>query len=68
MSGGGTVFPPPGHIRIYDPNIKPDSFIVVQYTEVSNGNAAGVASQGNGWFIATGSPNKSFQYIALTPQ
>ena len=68
MSRGGSVFPPPGQIQINDPNITPDSFIIVQYVEISNGNALGVASQGNGWFIATGSPNKPFQYIVLTPQ
>jgi hypothetical protein len=68
LSTGGTIFPPPGQIKINDPNIKPDSYIIVQYTEVSNGNAIGVASQGNGWFVATGSPNKPFQYVVLTPQ
>ena len=68
MSGGESSFPPPGQITIYDSNVKPGSFVIVQYSEISNGNAIGVASQGNGYFTATGSPNKPFRYIVLTPQ
>lgn len=68
MSSGGNTFPPPGQIQINDSNVTPGSFIILQYSEVSNGNAIAVASQGNGWFIASGSPNKPFQYVVLTPQ
>jgi hypothetical protein len=39
--------------------------IILIYTEVSNGNALGVASQRNGAFVASGSPNKPFKYIIL---
>ena len=67
-SGGPLVFPPPGQIRIDDPAITAYSIIIVQYDEYSNGNAIGVASQGKGWFVASGSPNKPFKYIVLTPQ
>jgi hypothetical protein len=67
-SSGFGVFPPPGQIRIDDGAATPNSFIVVIYDEISNGNAIGVASQGNGWFVATGSPNKPFKYLILTPQ
>ncbi|HYC59966.1 MAG TPA: hypothetical protein VEK79_10420 [Thermoanaerobaculia bacterium] len=68
MSVGTSVFPPPGQIRIYDNAIKANSVIIVMYVEISNGNACGVASQTNGSFVATGSPNKPFKYIILTPQ
>lgn len=67
MSVGDSIFPPPGTIRIYDGAVRPNSVIILIYTEVSNGNALGVASQGNGSFVATGSPNKPFRYIILTP-
>jgi hypothetical protein len=67
-STGASSFPPPGSIKIWDGAVNANSFIVVQYDEISNGNAIGVASQGNGWFVATGSPNKPFKYIVLTPQ
>jgi hypothetical protein len=67
-STGASSFPPPGSIKIWDGAVNANSFIMVQYDEISNGNAIGVASQGNGWFVATGSPNKPFKYIVLTPQ
>jgi hypothetical protein len=67
-STGGSVFPPPGQIKIYDGAVKANSFIMVQYSEYTHGNAIGVASQGDGWFVADGSPNKPFQYVVLTPQ
>ena len=68
MSQGWSSFPPPGSIMISDANVTANSFIIVQYDEISNGNAIAVASQGNGWFVASGSPNKPFKYIVLTPQ
>ncbi len=68
MSQGWSSFPPPGSIMISDSNVTLNSFIIVQYDEVSNGNAIAVASQGNGWFVASGSPNKAFKYLVLTPQ
>ena len=67
MSVGDSMFPPPGTIRIYDSAVRPNSVVILIYTEVSNGNALGVASQSNGSFVATGSPNKPFRYIILTP-
>ena len=42
--------------------------IILSYIEYSNGNALGIASQSNGSFVATGSPNKPFQYVVLTIQ
>ena len=66
--GGPYIFPPGGRITIYDGTIKPNSFILLTYVDVSNGNALGVESVGNGSFVATGSPNKPFKYIVLTVQ
>jgi hypothetical protein len=57
------VFPPGGEITIRDSNAHANSIILLLYTEVSNGNALGVASQSNGSFVASGSPNKPFKYI-----
>jgi hypothetical protein len=65
---GYRVFPPGGSITINDPNAKPDSMIIPLYTVVSNGNAIGIESQGNGSFVATGSPNKPFKYVILNIQ
>lgn len=65
MSVGTSTFPHPGTITIYDSSIRANSVILVQYIEISNGNALGVASQKNGSFVATGSPNKPFQYIVF---
>jgi hypothetical protein len=67
-TGGPYTFPPGGSIRITDSDVKPNSFIVLMYVEVSNGNALGVASVSNGSFVASGSPNKPFKYLILTPQ
>ena len=64
--GGPYVFPPGGSLRIYDGAITTNSFVLLTYVEVSNGNALGVASISNGSFIATGSPNKPFKYVVLT--
>ena len=66
MSVGESVFPPPGQIRIYDGAVTANSVVILIYTEVSNGNALGIASQSAGSFVATGSPNKPFKYIILT--
>lgn len=66
MSVGEAVFPPPGNITIHDGAIRPNSVILLSYIEVSNGNALGIASQSNGSFVASGSPNKPFKYIILT--
>jgi hypothetical protein len=63
MITGTRTFPPPGQITINDPAITSNSVIILIYTEVSNGNALGVASQRNGSFVATGSPNKPFRYV-----
>jgi hypothetical protein len=65
MVTGNRTFPPPGEITIYDSSITTNSAIILVYAEVSNGNALGVASQRNGSFVATGSPNKPFKYIIL---
>jgi hypothetical protein len=65
MSVGTATFPPPGHITISDSSIRANSVILVMYIEISNGNALGVASQKNGSFVATGSPNKPFKYVIL---
>jgi hypothetical protein len=65
MSVGTSTFPPPGNITISDSSIRANSVIIVMYIEVSNGNACGVASQKNGSFVATGSPNKPFKYVIL---
>jgi hypothetical protein len=62
------VFPPPGEISINDSSVTSDSFIIPIYTEVSNGNAIGIESVRNGGFVATGSPNKPFRYIVVTPR
>jgi hypothetical protein len=48
--------------------VTPNSFIILTYVEISNGNALGIESQRNGSFVATGSPNKPFSYIVLTIQ
>ncbi|MGZ5444596.1 MAG: hypothetical protein ACXW5J_23180 [Thermoanaerobaculia bacterium] len=64
--GGPYVFPPGGSLRIYDGAITSNSFVLLTYVEVSNGNALGVASISNGSFVATGSPNKPFKYVVLT--
>jgi hypothetical protein len=64
--GGPYVFPPGGSLYIADPNVTQNSFIILTYIDVSNGNALGIESQSNGSFVATGSPNKPFQYIVLT--
>ena len=66
--GGPYTFPPGGSIKITDSNVKSNSFIILMYVEVSNGNTLGVASVSNGSFVASGSPNKPFKYIVLTPQ
>ena len=59
------VFPPPGQIRLEHPAVKRSSVLIPIYTEISNGNAIGIASQSNGSFVATGSPNKPFKVIIL---
>jgi hypothetical protein len=68
MITGTRTFPPPGQITINDPAITSSSVIILIYTEVSNGNALGVASQRNGSFVATGSPNKPFRYVIFNAQ
>lgn len=65
MITGNRTFPPPGEITIYEPSVNSNSVIILIYTQVSNGNALGVASQRNGSFVASGSPNKPFKYIIL---
>jgi hypothetical protein len=65
MYTGTSTFPPPGSITINHSKIRSDSVIILIYTEVSNGNALGVASQRAGSFVASGSPNKPFKYIIL---
>lgn len=65
MYTGTSTFPPPGSITINHSKIRSDSVIILIYTEVSNGNALGVASQKAGSFVASGSPNKPFKYIIL---
>ncbi len=65
MTTGTSVFPPPGQITINNSAVKANSAIILIYTEVSNGNALGVASQKAGSFVASGSPNKPFKYIIL---
>ena len=67
-TGGPYTFPPGGTLKINDSNVKSNSFIVLMYVEVSNGNTLGVASVSNGSFTASGSPNKPFKYLVLTPQ
>jgi len=62
---GNNRFPPPGSITITDPNVRPNSVIIPWYSEVSNGNAIAIASQGNGSFVASGSPNKTFRYAVF---
>jgi hypothetical protein len=64
--GGPYVFPPGGSLRITDPNVTTDSFILLTYVDVSNGNALGIESISNGSFVATGSPNKPFKYIVFS--
>ncbi|HEV7240945.1 MAG TPA: hypothetical protein VGQ36_17025 [Thermoanaerobaculia bacterium] len=66
--GGPYTFPPGGTITIYDGVVTPNSFVLLTYVDVSNGNALGVVSVSNGSFVATGSPNKPFKYIVLTVQ
>jgi hypothetical protein len=66
MVASGTLrFPPPGQITINDPAVRSNSIIILIYTEYSNGNALGVASQSTGSFVASGSPNKPFRYVIL---
>jgi hypothetical protein len=59
------VIPPPGSIRVDHPAAKRNSVIIPMYIEISNGNAIGIASQSNGSFVVTGSPNKPFRVIIL---
>ena len=66
--GGPYMFPPGGSITITDANVTTNSFIILTYVEVSNGNALAVESVSNGSFVASGSPNKWFKYIVLTVQ
>jgi hypothetical protein len=66
--GGPYTFAPGGSLTIYDGNVTPNSFILLTYVDVSNGNALGIESISNGSFVATGSPNKPFKYIVLTVQ
>jgi hypothetical protein len=66
--GGPYTFPPGGSLKIYDSAINANSFILLTYVDVSNGNALGIESVGNGSFVATGSPNKPFKYFVLTVQ
>jgi hypothetical protein len=63
MTVGTLTFPPGGNVTITNENVKSNSVIVLLYIEVSNGNALGVASQKNGSFVASGSPNKPFKYV-----
>jgi hypothetical protein len=65
MVTGVAEFPPPGKITINCGAVKSHSVFLVIYTEVSNGNALGVASQTNGAFVATGSPNKPFRWVVF---
>ena len=65
MAVGSSVFPPPGQITIKHSAVTRNSVIIPIYTVVSNGNAIGISSQKDGSFVATGSPNKPFQYIIL---
>ncbi|HEX8411933.1 MAG TPA: hypothetical protein VF883_24000 [Thermoanaerobaculia bacterium] len=66
--GGPYVFPPGGSLNIVDPAVTSNSFIILSYVEVSNGNALGIESQSRGSFVATGSPNKPFTYVVITPR
>lgn len=62
---GSGVFPPPGQIRINDSRLHGDSIIILQYVEISNGNALAVADQGEGWMVLSGSPNKPYGYVVI---
>ncbi|HEX7809371.1 MAG TPA: hypothetical protein VF608_11615, partial [Thermoanaerobaculia bacterium] len=66
-ASGVYIFPPGGRLSINDSNVKTNSFIIPVYTEISNGNALGIESVRNGSFVATGSPNKPFKYLVVTP-
>jgi len=65
MITGVSEFPPPGKITISHPGITSKSVILLIYINVSNGNALGTESQTNGSFVATGSPNKAFRWVAF---
>jgi len=65
MVSGVSEFPPPGKITISHPSITSRSVILLIYINVSNGNALGTESQTNGSFVATGSPNKAFRWVAF---
>jgi len=65
MVTGVSEFPPPGRITISHPSITSRSVILLIYINVSNGNALGTESQTNGSFVATGSPNKAFRWVAF---
>ena len=67
-SSGTLTFPPPGSITIHDSSVTRTSVIIVQYVEVSNGNAIALESQSDGSFVASGSPNKKFKYYVFNLQ
>jgi hypothetical protein len=64
---GSGIFPPPGEIMINDSRIRSDSIIIIQYVDISNGNAIAVVDQGDGWLVLSGSPNKPYGYVVINP-
>ena len=68
MISMGTGTFPSGTLRIYDSNCKSNSYVFLQYSHHgSPGNACSVEAIGNGWFEVSGSTNKKFMYMVLTP-
>ena len=69
---GNACYPPGNNansaVTVSDWSVKSNSIIMLNYTDAgSNGNALALVSQGIGSFQTTGSPNRCFQYVVLTP-
>jgi hypothetical protein len=67
LQGPALVFPPGGQLTVWDANVKTSSVILLEYVNTSTGNVLAIVSQSNGAFTASGSPNKAFKYVVLTP-